>query len=228
MLHAFLTSLFLVCMITSAHAACAPGPQPAINITVSETEPRFDYKLTQTQLAKFKGNADIPASAIYDLNVNAMSVGKLHVTHDIKFIKQVMQNKQACVQAGQIDIHIHLDPAIYIANELQSASCAHKEYLLHEMKHVEEDRRMILDYKAIILRNMEFAFPDAVDYSIGPVSAKSTKAAEEKLSAHIKGALQATIDSMMRERGDRQRGIDNTGEYQRLARACKPNGLANP
>ena len=72
---------------------------------------------------------------------------------------------------------------------------------------------------------MNFAFPEAADYSIGPVPAKGIKGAEEKLSENITGALQATIDSMMRERGGRQRAIDNTGEYQRLARACKPDGF---
>ena len=225
MIRAFLIAAALTAVtMPVAYAACAPGPQPEINITASESEPRFDYWLTQSQLEKFRGNAEVPASAIYDLTVNAMSVGKLQVTHDVKFTTQTMPDKQMCIQVAQVDIHIHLDPAIYIAKELRSEACEYKEYLLHEMKHVEEDRRIIGDYKAIITRNMNFAFPAIADYSVGPVPASIKKDAQEKLSGNITGTLQATVDSMMRERQERQRAIDNTGEYMRLARACTEGG----
>lgn len=205
-------------------ADCQPGAEPAILITSSESAPHFEYHLTQAQLENFKGNADIPQEAIYDVTVNAMSTGKMRVTHDVKFVTQTNPDKQVCLQASQIKVHIHIDPVIYIAKELHSAACEYKEYLLHEMKHVEVDRKLVEDYKAVITRNMAFAFPNVTDYSVGPVPVSLTKDARQVLNDNIAGALQATIDSMMRERGDRQRAIDSTGEYQRLSAACPQNG----
>lgn len=203
---------------------CEPGPQPVINISSSESEPRFEYNLTQKQLEKYAGNASVPIVAIYDLTVNAMSMGKMRVTHNVKFVTQPTTDQQACVRVSQVDVHIHVDPVIYIAKELHGEACEYKEYLLHEMKHVEEDRRLIEDYKAVIIRNMAFAFPTVADYAVGPVPPSILKEARLKLSENVSGALQATIDSMLRERQDRQRAIDSTGEYMRLSLACGEGG----
>lgn len=201
-------------------AKCEYGPLPAIVITSSESEPRFAYNLTQAQLEKFQGNADLPMAAVYDLTVNAMSTGKMRVTRDLSFTSTSASDNQTCLQVAQVKVHIHIDPVIYIAKELRNEACEYKQYLLHELKHVEEDRRLIADYKAIILRNMAFTFPAPKDYSVGPVPVSIVKDAQRSLIENITGALQATIDSMLRERGDRQRVIDSTGEYLRLARAC--------
>lgn len=207
---------------SAAHAAsaCKPGPQPVFNITTSVAEPRFDYKLSQKAMENFKGNAELPAGAIYDLTVNAMSTGRIQIKNSLKYITQTMSDKQVCIQVSQANIDIHIDPVIYIATELRNDACEYKEYLLHELKHVEEDKRLIDDYKAIIERNMAFAFPNVADYGVGPVPASLSKDARKKLEENVIGTLDATIGSMLRERVARQRAIDSTGEYMRLSLAC--------
>lgn len=198
---------------------------PVININTSVAEPRFDYKLNQKALENFKGNAQISADSIYDLTINAMSTGHMQVKHDLKYVTQTTPDKQACVQVSQININIHIDPVIYIATELRSEACEYKEYLLHELKHVEVDKLLIEDYKAVIQRNMNFAFPAASDYSVGPVPPSLSKDARKKLYDSIGGALEATIGSMMRERAERQRAIDSAGEYMRLSFICGEGGM---
>lgn len=226
----YLFALILLCLTTLPAQAdtCVYGPLPAIAVTTSESEPRFAYNLSQAQLKKFRGNADIPASAIYDLTVNAMSTGKMRVTPSLKFVASETKGKQSCVQVSEIKVHIHIDPVIYIAKELRNKACEYKEYLVHELKHVEEDRRLINDYKTIIDRNMAFAFPAVKDYSAGPLPPSLIKEAQQSLDENVTGALQATVNSMLRERRDRQRAIDSTGEYRRLTLACTGGSWVKP
>lgn len=205
-------------------AQCKAGDKPLINIAASESEPRFDYSISQEQLGKMQGNNGISQHSVYDLTVNAMSVGTMKIVHNLKFITQTMPDKQVCVHVSQVNVNIHVDPVIYIASELRSAACEYKEYLIHEMKHVEADRTLIEDYKAVIVRNMDFALPETADYGAGPLPPSLTKDARQSLSENIGGVLQATVDSMLRERQVRQRAIDNADEYIRLSRACPGDG----
>ncbi len=220
-----MTVLIFVGICPAVQAAqCLTGDKPIINITASESEPRFDYSLSQEQLGKMQGNNGVSQENVYDLTVNAMSVGTMKIVHNLKFITQAMPDKQVCVHVSQVNVNIHVDPVIYIASELRSAACEYKEYLIHEMKHVEADRALIEDYKMVIVRNMDFALPEAADYGVGPMPPSLTKDARQSLSDNVGGVLQATVDSMMRERQTRQRDIDSTGEYIRLSRACPGDG----
>lgn len=217
---AFCGILWLLAPLSVAAAECVPGPVPQIEIVVSESEPRFDYKFTSEQLARFPGNANILALAVYDITVNALSTGRMKTRHNLSFQRTVLTDKQVCVQVNRVDIEIHIEPVIYMARELRTEACEYKSYLEHEMKHVAEDRRLVNDYKDVIRRNVGFAFPQPSDFSVGPVPASLRKDAEEELSYNITGVLRATIDSMLRERTFRQREIDSVGEYTSLTLAC--------
>ena len=210
--------------VSQAASSCKPGTAPAFSITTSVAEPRFDYSLSQKAMENFKGNAQVSAESIYDLTVNAMSTGKITVKNNLKYVTQSTDDRQVCIQVSQVNIDSHIDPVIFIATELRDDACEYKEYLLHELKHVEEDKKLIEDYKAVIERNMAFAFPNVSDYSVGPVPASITKDARKKLEDNVEGALEATIGSMLRERTARQRAIDSTGEYMRLSLACGEGG----
>lgn len=220
-----IAALLIAGICPAARAAqCGAGTKPVINIVASESEPRFDYSLSQEQLGKMQGNNGVSQDSVYDLTVNAMSVGTMKVVHNLKFITQTMPDKQVCVHVSQVNVNIHVDPVIYIASELRGAACEYKEYLIHEMKHVEADRALVEDYKAVIVRNMDFAFPETADYDAGPLPPSLTKDARQSLSENVAGVLQATVDSMLRERQARQREIDNTDEYIRLSRVCPEDG----
>lgn len=203
---------------------CKGLANPIINVKITDAQPRFDYSMTQKKMAEYATNASLPAADIYDLTVNAMSTGSMRIDRQVKFRGQRLGDNQVCVQVSEVNVHIHVDPVIYIAKELHDEGCEFKEYYLHEMKHVEEDRKLVEDYKAIIDRNMAFAFPESADYKIGPVPAAQVDQSAQSLRENVEGVLTATFDSMMRERRERQRAIDNTGEYLRLAHVCGENG----
>ncbi|HEY0900688.1 MAG TPA: hypothetical protein VGD95_01065 [Micavibrio sp.] len=210
-----------------AHAAaqCDTQIMPVIEVNATDSEPRFDYSMTQQEMAAFAQSAQVPAADIYDLTVNALSTGNMRIEKVIKFKGQKLPADQVCVQVSKILINIHIEPVIHIASELHDQGCEFKEYFLHEMKHVEEDRRLIAEYTNIIQRNMLFAFPLAADYNIGPVPAGKTEETRLALQDSVNGAVEATIGSMMRARKERQQAIDNTGEFIRLARVCGVGGV---
>lgn len=215
------------CLLTSGPAQagnCVPGSVPQIEIAVSEAEPRFDYKFTRAELARFPGNANVPALAVYDITVNALSTGRMNIKHNLSYQRTVLPDKQVCVQVSRLDIGIHIEPVIYMAKELRTEACEYKSYLEHEMKHVAVDRQLVDDYKDVIRRNIGFSFPQAGDFVVGPVPASLRKEAEEELSYNITGVLRATIDSLLRERSFRQREIDSVGEYASLTLACAVKG----
>ncbi|MFN3826955.1 MAG: hypothetical protein ACK4NR_04945 [Micavibrio sp.] len=199
---------------------CQVEAKPQINFSHSKSEPRFDYSLTRAQLENFKGNAEIPLAAVYDLTINAMHTGKMSMNHKMKYVVEQQPDGQLCTRIDSIDVSFEVDPVIYMAQELRTEACEYKEYLLHELKHVDEDMRLMADYQDVVMRNMDFALSMASDYSVGPIPPSLLKEAQEELSYNITGVLQATFDSMMRERPFRQREIDSTGEYMRLTLAC--------
>ncbi|QQG35995.1 MAG: hypothetical protein HYS17_10915 [Micavibrio aeruginosavorus] len=212
-----------------AAEACAPGEAPAIEIVVSEDEPRFDYKFSREELGRFPGNNGIPMLAIYDITVNALSAGRMRVRHSLSFRRTMSPDKQVCVYISGIEVAIHIEPVIYMAKELKTLPCEYKQYLEHEMKHIEADRRLVEDYRDIIRRNAGFAFPQPADFAVGPVPASLRKEAEEELTYNVTGVLRSTIDSMMRERSFRQREIDSVGEYNSLTLACATQeGVSDP
>ncbi len=217
-------SCWMINLPVQAANICQDDKSPAINIKVTDSQPRFDYSMTQKKMADYAASAHLPAADIYDLTVNAMSTGSMRIDRSVKFKGQKLPDKQVCVQVSEVNVHIHVDPVIYIARELHDEGCEFKEYYLHEMKHVEEDRKLVEDYKMIIQRNMNFAFPDSADYNIGPVPAAQTEPSAKSLTENVEGVLNATFDSMMRERQGRQRAIDSTGEYLRLSRVCGEGG----
>ncbi len=210
--------------VAQAADVCTGLGHPAINVKITDTQPRFDYSMTQKKMAEYAASAHLPAADVYDLTVNAMSTGSMRIDRQVKFKGQKLEDNQACISVSEVTVHIHVDPVIYIAKELHDEGCEFKEYYLHEMKHVEEDRALVEDYKAIIDRNMKFAFPEFSDYVIGPVPAAQADQSAQSLRENVEGVLNATFDSMMRERGERQRAIDSTGEYMRLARVCGEGG----
>ena len=217
-------SCWMINLPVQAANICQDDKSPAINIKVTDSQPHFDYSMTQKKMADYAASAHLPAADIYDLTVNAMSTGSMRIDRSVKFKGQKLPDKQVCVQVSEVNVHIHVDPVIYIARELHDEGCEFKEYYLHEMKHVEEDRKLVEDYKTIIQRNMDFAFPDPADYNIGPVPAAQPDPSAKSLTENVEGVLNATFDSMMRERQGRQRAIDSTGEYLRLSRVCGEGG----
>lgn len=218
--------LFLLQPVARAFAAedCITDVAPLVEVTTSDSTPRFDYSLSQKKMGAFAQSTQLPAGDIYDLTVNALSTGTMRIDQVIKFKGQKLPQDQVCVQVSKVLIDIHIDPVIYIASELHDEGCEFKEYYLHEMKHVEEDRRLIEDYKEIVRRNLAFAFPGTADYNIGPVSARETEASRAALQESVQGALEATFGSMLRERKDRQRAIDSAGEFMRLSHVCGEGG----
>lgn len=221
----FLAAFFLASGFAAQAAEVCPGrAPPSINIEITDSQPRFDYSMTQRKMAEYAASAQLPAADVYDLTVNAMSTGSMRIDQQVKLTGRKLADQQVCVYVSEVALHIHIDPVIYIARELHDEGCEFKEYYLHEMKHVEEDRQLLEDYKTIISRNMAFAFPDPADYKIGPVPAVMADHYIQSLRENIEGALSATFDSMMRERRERQRALDSAGEYLRLARVCGEGG----
>lgn len=201
-------------------AACAPGEPPEIKIDLSESEPRFDYTLSREDLKRFPGNNSVPMLAVYDITVNALSTGRMKIRHGLSFRRSALSDKQVCVYVSGVNVSIHTEPVIYMAKELRTAPCEYKEYLEHELKHVDVDRKLLADYSDVIRRNIDFAFPQPDDFVVGPVPSSLRKDAEEELTYNVTGVLLTTIDSMLRERGFRQREIDSVSEYGQLGLSC--------
>lgn len=228
--HVLMMCTGLLLPVSPAQAAdCNQGGlKPEIVISATSSDPQFNFKMKRDELQKFRGNADIPPAAIYHITIHAMSTGHMQMMTKPTFVTKDVGKNDVCIFPQRVDVRIHINPVIYMAKELRNDACEYKEYMLHEMQHVEEDKKLVEDYKQIILRNMDFAFPEASDYTVGPVPRSLLKEAQAELSANIQGAMESTFESMMRERDERQRAIDSTGEYMRLSVACGNQAQADP
>lgn len=206
----------------TAPISCVRPPAPDIKVHVTEDPTYFDLEKSRDDLALFRNEANsghLPSR--YHGAVGGVMEGRFEAGFDVSYHQGLGAGfDRNCVSINRIDVHLVLEPTIYIASEFKDHACWFSEIFAHESKHVDVDREIAARYIGKIEAALGFAFQEPEDYAFVDVPDDSLAIAERDLEAAVKGAIGEMFGSMLRERMDAQVKIDNADEYIRIARAC--------
>lgn len=126
--------------------------------------------------------------------------------------------KLTCLWVDKVMVDVSIDPVVYVASEYPQGTCRHKAILEHEHKHVALDRKIVQQYLEPIRASTAAAVQNVG--VVGPKPDAQVDDYKQKMSAYIQDAVKLQIDAMFAERMQRQRGLDNKDEYDRVQAQC--------
>ena len=205
----------------AGEAVCAGLLPPVIEVKLSYGEVAFDTKRSMDELAGLRIDTASPWPEAYHTGVGGVMQGAISANHNIRFNRvRDAKTGRGCVWFDRVEVTLRLDPKIYIARDLQNKECWFREVFAHEAKHIEEDRALLEKYRRVFAQGLTFAFADTRDYAVGPIGAAGMDTVRDYLENNVVDAVGGLMSRLMRERAQRQQGIDSIGEYIQISRKC--------
>ena len=153
-------------------------------------------------------------------HLGGLTDSELRVRTRIKFlIYQRSDGAENCLAVGGADIDLLLAPTVFIARDKPKASCAYREALIHENKHIAADRAVMRDYRP----RLEQAVRDILNTqpAVTAIPPDQRTRRQEEWQSRIEAAIATVFADLQTERDRRQTAIDTPAEYQRVAKACR-------
>ncbi len=155
----------------------------------------------------------------------ALGVTKTRIGHDasleIKGLKDPATGR-ACFRAN-VRVELALRPlTVYIAREIAGDPCQRAAIREHEMKHVAVYAEWLDEAAAELAQVLPAEFADGVRH------ADDGEAAQRALRERLEAFVRAHSEAAGRDLAARQRVVDSSEEYARVAAACGGTGAALP
>ncbi len=201
----------------AAQSAACPRFAPAkVSLELELAPLRRDFNRSMSQLAAMPGRAPGPAGAAQG-HILGLASAKYGERSQVGLLFQPMADGTVCaaVQSLVVDFGFN-ERIIYVARELPSDSCIHREVLNHEMMHVAADERLLREFTPVARRRLEAALAQA-----RPVRARSQEQAVSAVRRSLDSAMRQVMAEFGRERDRRQARLDTVAEYERVSRSCK-------
>ena len=203
--------------LSVAMGGCEPRPLPAVEVTSSEGQIDIDNSRSVRELTQISVNAYGPDAGLTHTPGMTRGVFKL----DANFIIRADGPPAGpiCYSLHKIKVDVQYRATVYIASEHSPKSCQYRELLAHEMKHVAIDRELIRDSKSAVndhvLRTTERIG------SLASLPLDTETSVRQAYNGILAQALTESLDRIQQERARRQKVIDTTEEFQRMAAACR-------
>jgi len=127
-------------------------------------------------------------------------------------------SSNVCISVSDIEMEIKMEQTVYIPSKHTKDSCMYKQVMIHEMKHVETNNRIIEKYAPMF----EAKLKEAADkLGVVSVSKRNLNNMNIKISNYLKQAVSALFSRMQAEKIYEQQKIDTLAEYERVRRACR-------
>lgn len=203
-----------------AQIECRAKIPPKINVLPSKSRIRYDFTKSKAQLNSVDVDTVSPYGPNHKTNISGLMSGAIQVKHQVAFMHETYdQLGQGCLYLKSIDVKIHIDPTIYIANEYPSGSCMHTAVLTHERKHVREDQLIVNKYADYIGRAL-FSLMDAQGPAFGPYDTARLPFVQQNIQNSVTKVVKKFNDQMNQERQRRQQAIDSLEEYESIGAKC--------
>ncbi len=196
-----------------AEECARPFVKPVIKLETTSSEVAYDAREGLTALTK-KAAADkaLPATGkIYSMGLTAAqwkSDAKLELTG------RPLDRDTYCWSVVSLSMRFKLDTTVFIAKEIPRGSCAWKQVVDHEHKHVNLDRKLLAGLDVMVRPKIEPALRKTV-------VAKDGKKALAILQADARAAINRALKDFIAHREKQQLSkIDTPAEYQRVDDAC--------
>jgi len=199
--------------LAMAEECARPLVKPVIKLETKSSDVAYDAREGLKALTK-RAAADkaLPATGkIYSMGLTAAewkSEAKLQLTG------RPLDRDTYCWSVVSLTMRFKLATTVFIAKEIPRGSCAWKQVVDHEHKHVNLDRKLLA------------GLDDMVRPKIAPalrktVVAKDGNEALAVLQADARAAINRALTAFIADREKQQLSkIDTTAEYQRVDDAC--------
>jgi hypothetical protein len=196
-----------------AEECARPLDKPAIKLETTSSDIVYDASEGLKALTK-KATADnaLPATGkIYSMGLTAAewkSSAKLQLTG------RPLDRDTYCWSVVSLTMKFELTTKVFIAKEIARGSCAWKEVVDHEHKHVNLDRKLLAGLDDMVRPKIEPALRKTVVAKDGN---KALAVLQADTRAAINRALKAFIDHREKQQLSK---IDTAAEYKRVDEAC--------
>lgn len=145
-----------------------------------------------------------------------LSTAEMIMETDYKISAVSRPNGGSCAQITELNVGIGFrNNNVYVAREFDKRSCAYKEILKHEEKHVATDKQVLFDMKDFI----EDYVVQAVR-KVGFVRTESAGTISQEIDARLNDTLAGLSSQISEERQRRQMKIDSPDEYRQVSYSC--------
>jgi len=185
-------------------------PAPSLQVKRAESGHSIDRHLSYRELT------GMGAGLLRHGKQNVLGITRAETSTTVEVKMARLEHKesgQECV-SPQVVVNILYKPIeVFIGREFPPDTCAYREILLHEMRHVHAYQDHLPQVQAALRIKLGRLFSDRIIYGQpgGP---------EEKLKADIHKRWLPVVDNEIRKVDAAQAEIDSAAEYNRMEKVC--------
>ena len=191
---------------------CPEYEEPAVIITKKKLPVRIDHTKSALELVALSDD---------EMRSNEELIPAGVTTFEVKWsnssiINTWTENDETCAQISRYELGMRISElTIYIASEVPVDSCAYREVIEHENKHVDVAYKMLDD----ILPVTEGYIRDFLAYQ-GVIKGQTKEEVSRKLQVGIGDYSRGLKESFIGVSKKLQMQIDSDEEYERLSKVC--------
>ncbi|MEM9469679.1 MAG: hypothetical protein AAF988_05910 [Pseudomonadota bacterium] len=199
---------------------CRAKVPPKVRIKPTKAKIQYDFTKSKEDLKNFDIDTVSPYGPGHETHVGGLMRGEIQMKKETSFLQETYAHLgYGCFYVGEIDVGIHMEPTIFVANEHKKGTCKHRVILEHEKKHVREDQLIVNKYAGLVGKEIK-SFLKAEGYSYGPFKISELEKWQKDMQEALGALVIAQNDAMNKERRKRQQAIDSLEEYERISKAC--------
>ena len=218
-----IAGFFLVLMPFEAQAGieCHAKTPPRITVKPVQSNILYDFTKSKEDLNRIDVDTISPYGPQHKTDVSGLMSGAIQLKSNVSFAHETYKYLgRGCVYLKGVDVKIHLEPTIYIANDFEKGSCMYNAILTHEFKHVKEDQLIINKYTNLLGRALDRVVNEQGE-SFGPMRLHRMDETQLQVKDAIHRVVLKMNDKLNKERRKRQQAIDNIDEYKYVGNRCK-------
>lgn len=198
-----------------AQPACPPRGSPALNVSLSDPEPRVLPPLPAARLREIAEGDDAMAEAGPPLHHLGLTLSRVEWRSEITVRSGPAAAAGVCAVPSEIRLTlVHAEHIIRLAREIPRGGCLAGEVLAHERRHAEVNRRTLRE-AADGLRAAARAWAQRAE-----ARAPDVGAAALLLQDQLAAAVEPVLERLRTARAVQHAAIDTPAEYRRLGRVC--------
>lgn len=193
------------------------APDPEITFTTSYGKLVYDFSLSKSELSEIAQKAGIFEKGVFAAGLALVNINS---EYELSTTTKVMWNNDRCIIPTNLNVYIGFSkPVIYMAKELQPATCTYNLVLRHEQVHQQINKQALEYFIPIIRRELTERVKQIHPIHVGKM------ASEDKASQALTNRYYETISPLVNRLRDEilaeQHKLDSSSNYKMEGNICR-------
>ncbi len=197
---------------------CKTQPSQNIRVIVTTNPIKKDNSKSELQLQSFKIDTINPYGTDSITEIGGLMSGGLQFKSAMNIAWET-DGRTSCFWFDNIEMTLHIDPTIYIANKHRPNTCRYNAILQHEYKHVKADQDVAVFWRPKIEAYLKQRVVSLG--KVGPYSNARQAEVRRTMTEYIAKAMKDASEKVNEDRFKRQQTIDNKAEYDLVNAKCR-------